>query len=290
MTLNSYLKQIADLAIIRNDEKENIQRSIITLQARLNDYFSGQLSDQFIFGSYSRETILPRYMDENSDVDYMVVFKDSSSDPQTYLNQLRSFAEKRYSSSEISQSRPTIILSLGHIKFDLVPAITSLLPGFRIPAKALEYQKWIATDPNDLKRVVADANKSSNFIVKPLIRIIKYWNACNDYPFESFELEKKIVQNKFLFGNLLEYQLQDYLFEFFEKLDPYSLSPNKGKEAVMRAQKIVAEVKEIENKAKQSPLFSAFSVLRRDSARMNSKEKMKKLLPLPSISAQLHLL
>ncbi|MBS0607684.1 MAG: nucleotidyltransferase domain-containing protein, partial [Verrucomicrobia bacterium] len=175
MIINSYLKQLAEMAIIRDDEKENIQRSICTLRDRLNDHFSSQLSDQFIFGSYARETILPRYMDENSDVDYMIVFKDGSSDPQTYLNRLRIFAEKWYSSSEISQSRPTIILSLGHIKFDLVPAITSLGSGFRIPAKASEYQNWIATDPNDLKRIVADANKLSNFIAKPLIRILKYW-------------------------------------------------------------------------------------------------------------------
>jgi predicted nucleotidyltransferase len=281
MTLNSYLKQLADLAIIRDEEKENIQRSISTLRDRLNDHFYGQLADQFIFGSYARETILPRYMDENSDVDYMVVFNDSSSDPQAYLNRLRIFAEKRYFSSEISQSRPTIILSLGHIKFDLVPAITSLLPEFQIPAKASEYQKWIATDPHDLKRMAADANKTSNFIAKPLIRILKYWNACNDYPFESFELEKKIIQNKFLFGNLLGYQLQDYLFEFVERLDPYSLNTNKGKEAVIRAQKIVAEVKEIENREKQSSLFSALSVLRRDSASTTSEEKIKKLFPLP---------
>jgi predicted nucleotidyltransferase len=281
MTLNSYLKRIADLAVIRDDEKANIQRSISTLRDRLSDHFSGQLFDQFIFGSYSRETILPRYMDENSDVDYMVVFKDSSNDPQTYLNRLRLFTEKRYFSSEISLSRPTIILSLGHIKFDLVPAITSLLPGFRIPAKASAYQKWVATDPNDLKQTIADANKSSNFIIKPLIRILKYWNACNDYPFESFELEKKITQNKFLLGNLLGYQLQDYLFEFIEKIDPYSLNTNKGKEAVMRAKKIVAEVKEIEQSVKESPLFSALSVLRRDSASATSEEKIKKLLPIP---------
>lgn len=286
MTLYSYLKQLADLAIIKDDEKENIQRSISTLQDRLNDHFSGQLSDQFIFGSYARETILPRYMDKNSDVDYMVVFKDGSSDPQTYLNRLRIFAEKRYSSSEISQSRPTIILSLGHIKFDLVPAITSLLPGFRIPAKASEYQKWIATDPNDLKQIVTDANKSNNFIIKPLIRLLKYWNAVNDYPFESFELEKKIIQNNFLLGNLLGFQLPDYLFEFVGKLDPYSLNTNKGKEAILRAQKIVSEVKEIENRMKQSPLFSALSVLRSYST---GEEKIKKLLPFPfsTLSAQL---
>src|SRR5690606_40140815 len=58
----------------------------------------------------SRGTILPRSMDEQSDIDYMVVFSDGSATPQTYLNRLKTFVEKRYGSSEIYQSSPTIVL------------------------------------------------------------------------------------------------------------------------------------------------------------------------------------
>lgn len=27
------------------------------------------------------------------------------------------------------------------------------------------------------------------------IRVLKYWNACNDYPFESYQLEQQIVEH-----------------------------------------------------------------------------------------------
>ncbi|MFV8635809.1 hypothetical protein [Ralstonia pseudosolanacearum] len=42
----------------------------------------------------------------------MVVFSDSGATPQTYLNRLKIFVEKRYGSSEIYQSSPTIVLEL----------------------------------------------------------------------------------------------------------------------------------------------------------------------------------
>ncbi|WP_328516178.1 SMODS domain-containing nucleotidyltransferase [Ralstonia pseudosolanacearum] len=53
-----------------------------------------------------------RAMDDRSDIDYMVVFSDSGATPQTYLNRLKIFVEKRYGSSEIYQSSPTIVLEL----------------------------------------------------------------------------------------------------------------------------------------------------------------------------------
>lgn len=58
----------------------------------------------------TRNTILPRYMDSHSDVDYMVVFKDSGFRPQTYLERLRRFVERNYTRSQIKQSHPTIQL------------------------------------------------------------------------------------------------------------------------------------------------------------------------------------
>ncbi|MCQ8762889.1 nucleotidyltransferase, partial [Escherichia coli] len=41
----------------------------------MNGYFAGELVSHFVFGSYSRNTMLPRSYDPSSDVDYMVVFK-----------------------------------------------------------------------------------------------------------------------------------------------------------------------------------------------------------------------
>ena len=84
MSVLSYLNGRASDAVLSSTEKESISKSIYTLQTRLAVYFGADLKDHFRFGSSTRGTILPRSMDEHSDIDYMVVFKDGDSVPQTY--------------------------------------------------------------------------------------------------------------------------------------------------------------------------------------------------------------
>jgi len=70
---------------------------------------TGVIKQHFRFGSSTRGTILPRSMDEHSDIDYMIVFSDNTATPQTYLNRLKAFVEKRYGSSEIYPARPSCL-------------------------------------------------------------------------------------------------------------------------------------------------------------------------------------
>jgi hypothetical protein len=86
MTVNSYLVKRASDAVLSYNELTSINTSIATLQTRLNNYFGADLSTHFKFGSSTRGTILPRSMDERSDIDYMVVFKDDDFTPQTLSN------------------------------------------------------------------------------------------------------------------------------------------------------------------------------------------------------------
>lgn len=123
MSVNSYLNSLASDLVLSNDENESIKKSISTLETRLKNWFGSAVIESFKFGSYTRGTILPRKVDSDSDIDYMVVFDNSNNyNPQTYLNRLKSFVENYYSTSEIHQSSPTIVLKLNHIKFELVPA------------------------------------------------------------------------------------------------------------------------------------------------------------------------
>jgi len=141
---------------------------------------------------------LPRQADNNSDIDYMVVFDISvyeARKPQTYLDRLRRFTETKYSSSEVFQSRPTIVLSLKHIKFELVPAIYNY--GYQIPSPASSWVEWMNTDPMGANKSIQDKNKAENYLIKPLVRLVKYWNACHGYPFSSFLIEQYIVGKYF---------------------------------------------------------------------------------------------
>lgn len=120
MSVQTHLSSRASSAILSDSEKTSIDTSISTLQSRLKSYFGSDLTTHFRFGSSTRGTILPRSMDAHSDIDYMIVFADENSKPQTYVSRLKRFAENDYASSDIAQAHPTVALKLNHIKFDLV--------------------------------------------------------------------------------------------------------------------------------------------------------------------------
>lgn len=248
MTINSYLTNIANAAITRDQEKLAIQRSINNLQLRLKNHFGTQQADSFIFGSYSRGTILPRNMDEQSDVDYMVVFSDNGLRPQSYLDRLRRFAEQNYQRSDIEQSNPTIVLDLNHIRFELVPAVKSWY-GLQIPARATDYSDWINTDPTGFNDKLVQANQANGNQIKPLVRLVKYWNASCGYPFESYSLEQKIANHNYGFGFLglqTTRRLDEYFSQFVQSLDLGWSEPQWKKDAVSRLKQLTAQAMMLE--------------------------------------------
>jgi predicted nucleotidyltransferase len=244
MSVQSHLLSTSSNAILSDTEKSSIDTSISTLQTRISSYFGSDVTTHFRFGSSTRGTILPRSMDSDSDIDYMIVFSDEESKPQTYVSRLKRFAEKYYASSEIAQSHPTVVLKLNHIKFDLVPAIKSYLEEYRIPAPSSSYQDWLATSPNDFNSTLTSANTSWDYKLKPCIRLLKYWNARVGYVFDSYSLEKWAAGRYYISCSTV----RDY---FFSLVDDLSLDWNAAqwrKDKVDRAKAIVANTREYERK------------------------------------------
>lgn len=208
MSVNSYLQNLGSELVLSSAEKNSISTSIESLKSKLSSYFSLDVKDKKLYGSYVRETILPRRVDENSDVDIMVVFSNPYEyKPQSFLNKLKEFAEHYYTRSEIYQSSPTIVLELNHIKFELTP--TYIKNGmYYIPMNS---SQWMSTDPDGFYSSLTSCNKLNDYKVKPIIRLLKYWNINkNDRDIESFELEKIIAKGLMLaFLNCTSYT--DYL-------------------------------------------------------------------------------
>ena len=240
MSVLSFLTNTASSAVLSSSEQSSITTSITTLQSRMALHFdSGVIAQHFRFGSSTRGTILPRSMDEQSDIDYMVVFSDGSATPQTYLNRLKTFVEKRYSSSEIYQSSPTIVLELNHIKFDLVPATKTWLGELQIPNGA---GGWMITNPNDFNATLEAKNKEHKSLIKPTIRLFKYWNATAGFPFQSFEMEKWVCGLSFWF---LANQ-KDYFLAVIENLNTSTSYSQWVNNEITRAKNIVANVRQYE--------------------------------------------
>lgn len=240
MSVLSYLQQRAAQAVLSGPEEASINTSIAALSTRLGGHFGAQLSEHFRFGSSTRGTILPRSMDEHSDIDYMVVFSESGLTPQAYLDRLRRFALAYYPSSHIKQSTPTIVLELNHIKFELVPALKDWWAGYKIPDGQ---GGWQGTSPNDFNKTLTSKNNSHASLIKPTIRLTKLWNAANDYVYESFELEQWIVAQSFLFCS----NLRDYLFQVFENLP--SRTTLGRQERIARAKALVQQIRQYERNA-----------------------------------------
>lgn len=90
MSVQSYLISLASKLVLKEEEKENITRSLKTLQERVSSYYGKEVINHFPFGSYTRGTILPRKADSNSDIDYMIIFNNPNQyKPQTFLNYLK---------------------------------------------------------------------------------------------------------------------------------------------------------------------------------------------------------
>lgn len=237
MSVQSYIEKRASEAVLSTDEKASIDKSIQTLRSRLDGWFAVDLREHFRFGSSTRGTILPRLMNANSDIDYMIVWNEGGYKPQTYLDRLRRFVEYYYSRSEIKQSSPTIVLELNHIKFDLVPALHWYSGTYQIPDGATS---WQYTNPTEFSKTLEAKNGSELYKIKPTIRLAKYWNARTGV-YESFSLEKWIVGlSYFGIGNS-----KDYLFRVFDEMSSYQEQQWRAG-AIQRAKAIISKVREYE--------------------------------------------
>lgn len=202
ININEYLTQLSSKLIIEPEKRLRIDASISHLTKNIWGHFQARLSEVTIFGSYDRDTIVPN--DENSDVDALIVFKQKEVSPQTYLNQLKEFCAAYYSRSEIYQDFPTVVIDMDHMKFEIVPSYLTWDSTQKIPASGREF-KWITTSPGEFKKSVETKDANNKKLIKPLIRIYKYWNVRNNKPFGSFELEKFIINKTYLCEDIRGY-------------------------------------------------------------------------------------
>ncbi len=239
MTVGTHLTSTASSLVLSDAELQSIRTSTATLSSRLSNWFGSDVTSSFQFGSSVRGTILPRKADSRSDIDYMVVFDTSKEtmNPQTYLDRLRRFVGNKYETSERKQSHPTVVLSLNHISFELVPAIT--LYGYQIPSPSNSYSKWIDTDPAASNEAIQEKNANNNSLIKPLVRLIKYWNAANSYPYQSFTLERYIVNGTYWPND----SLKSMFFQFWSGFNSNYEDAQWIKDKVALAKKRVSEAK-----------------------------------------------
>lgn len=253
-TLNGKLLDLATAYYISygSSEQIKIDRSVETLKSRIKSHFGSNVLGVIEFGSYKRDTLLPRKYDEHSDIDLMIVFNHATLKltPGTYRSQLVSFAEKFYSRSEVYKTSPTVTLELDHIKYDLVPSYedTDFWGTKRIYIPEND-SNWMITDPNGFSSELTRVNILNEYNIKKVIRLLKAWNAKVGYPLESFTLEQRVVAMSF---NISNKTLENYFFTAIDNLSSYTngnyFSPNLKIDALKSNAKRVKEYLEQNNK------------------------------------------
>ena len=224
MSVITHLDTTASNLMLTDAQKISIENSLAALKTKLKDHFSTDIKEQLQFGSSTRGTIIQKRAHPKSDIDYMVVFDNSENlKPSAFIARLKRFAELKYTTTEVFQSHPTVVLNLSNIMFELVPAYNNWWSGYQIPAPPSNYSDWISTDPLAFNQKLTDKNNNNYSKIKPLIRILKYWNSCNEYIFDSYELEQKVVDTTYYSC----YNLKNYLFSFFGSLSSWNLTQYK---------------------------------------------------------------
>jgi len=201
MSINSRLVTFSskDLVLARTDaERDRINRSLEHLENSLKNHFGGQIREILRFGSYTRNTILPRKYDSKSDVDLMIIFnsKNVLYKPKTYRKWLADFLKTKYPNSLSKKDLPSVKLELNHIMFDLVPAYISdsivFSQNYYIPRSDND---WMRTYPNDINTSLQTVNQRiGNNSLRNTIRLCKYFNSSSGHPFSSYEFEKEIIK------------------------------------------------------------------------------------------------
>ena len=246
MSINSHLSTLSSELVLSTTENTNIRTSITTLSQRLNWYFNnGELHNHFQFGSNTRGTILPRRVDSNSDVDYMVVFKNPNGyKPETLLRYLKNFMHKYYSKSEIYKDSPTMVLELNHIKFELVPAVQDDWGNLSIPSKTNFLSDWMSTDPTGFNEKLTKANVTNSSRLKPVIRLMKYWNTNKlGHHYSSYSLENWIVDKYTYFPKS---SIKEYVYDIIESIDSNWDDSQTFKDKLAKSKEIVRNCKGFE--------------------------------------------
>lgn len=200
MSINNKLVTFAqnELVLSRNEtEREKIKASLDQLEKVLKNRLGSNIKEFVRFGSFTRNTILPRKYDPESDVDLMVIFNTTGGarTPGTYRKWLLDVVSVAYPNSVSKKDFPVVKLLLNHIMFDIVPAVTEEYfwgtKSYYIPGSV---DSWRNTMPNDINNGLASKNTLHGYnVIRNTIRLCKHWNAAAGYPLESYPMEKNII-------------------------------------------------------------------------------------------------
>ena len=212
MSLDKYLLQLSSSLVLSDKEAKETHNAISMVESSVGTWFGTEIVSHFNFGSFARDTSLPQHVDKRASVDYMVVFQRISDEyePKAYLHRIKSFVASEYSECETKIKESSIIIKIDDIYIRLMPA-TNLDESYVIPSPLVFRRDFVLTNPKRSKSLLERRDRSCDYKIKPLIRLIKYWNSQNRYHFNPYWIENYILSKSYFFCS----SMIDYVNEFW---------------------------------------------------------------------------
>ena len=148
--------------------------------------FSKRILGSYLSGSYARDTAINPLddvdiiflVDPSGWQDVLERHFNSLPSPNKILTSFAGAIRYRYPLSTVSGQRRSVCLSLNHLDIDVVPAIVTGQDPRVLKIPDVNAGSWILTAPKIHEERATKINQSNKGRVKPLIKILKFWN-CN---------------------------------------------------------------------------------------------------------------
>jgi hypothetical protein len=175
----------------------DLQESTVTTRQRnVRGAVEKEMSvvDSFVTGSYERGTMIMPL--SKADLDVFVVLERSyyqENGQASLLDKVKRVLKRTYPDTpEISRNGQAVTITFTDFRVDVVPGFIRDGGGYLIPDSILG--RWIATDPKRHVSAWQLANKSHNYKLSPLSKMLKAWNREHSRLLRSFHLEIMSMQ------------------------------------------------------------------------------------------------
>ncbi len=142
----------------------------------------------FTIGSYRRGTLIrpERDIDLFAPLDYQTYKGRYDNASRAFLYFIRDKLNDGYSKTKTSSREVAVLLDFSVIRADVVPAFNRKGGGYFIPNGK---NGWQATNPPFHTRLINNRDNELENRLKPLIRLMKFWNISNGGHLRSFHVE-----------------------------------------------------------------------------------------------------
>jgi hypothetical protein len=179
--------ELLNRLVLTGDQSDTAATRVATLQEFFDSTFT-MAERALTIGSYRRGTLIrpERDIDLLAALSYSTYRERYDDDSRALLYFVRDKLNEGYAQTKVSSRGVAVLLDFTIIRADIVPAFQRRGGGFFIPDGK---KGWTATNPPYHARVIKERDDALNGHLKPLIRLMKFWNIQNGGHLRSFHVE-----------------------------------------------------------------------------------------------------